>query len=519
MKPTTSERRTAVWMLILTSLYLTVELGFNARLLDVVGGTASADEIHHIEIYGRWISGAALTLFAWSVIFKKAFASGERLPVMLIKLLLAAAACCAVMYGLQEAIIRSVVATSSGESRARAAVLVPVTHILTKEDVALTGLEVTAADYQTPEGKSFLATFALQALAVPDLGDKMRKIADPVFGFVAQEARGGLAGAYDAYQESQKIIEKQYETDYLNGNRSYESAIGTTPARQREAWADYENSLRKQRWTPSTVPAFHTGRVRSSVQKKVPVPNNWRPSDQATFYAAVANRVQREALNEFSSKSGGLMPNLSLSQFMASNNIQGKWRTALKIPSFVALVPGQSQVQFGALTYEAIIAADLKRLKFERLAEPKAYTDGAQFSVVGRDSIRALAVPPIALFFSLLGAFTHLFKCLLWTGKVFFAWPSRFVLMALALYAILVFSVPLSLTNRFTEQTLYKKLEKDTRERMPAGIGQVVSSMVRWSIQMQHYFYPVNEAVRIHVLQGMNFGYRDTPATFEMKAR
>lgn len=46
----------------LTAVYLAFELAFIARLLDMVGGSASSDEIHRTEVYGRTLSGIALAL-------------------------------------------------------------------------------------------------------------------------------------------------------------------------------------------------------------------------------------------------------------------------------------------------------------------------------------------------------------------------------------------------------------------------------------------------------------------------
>ena len=508
-KTTASERITPAIMLVLTATYLLVELGFNARLLDTVGGTATVEEIDSIEIYGRWISGAALTLFFWSGLFKKAFASKPHILRLVIKMVVSAAVCCTTMYAIQEAIIRTVVAVSSGEARARAAVLVPLAHILTKEDVSLTGLDVTAKDYQTPEGKSFLATFALQALAVPEFGDKMRKVADDMFGRIAEEARGGSSKAYLAYIESQREIEKQFQGEYARGNRSYQTALDDIPARQQAAWADYERSLAQKRWTPATVPSIYAGRVRSNVQKKVPVPNNWRPSDRATFNAVVAQRVQQEALREFAKKSNDVPPNLTLAQFMLTPNVQKKWREALKIAGGVRLSPNLSEKQFAATVFDEIIAADVSKLKSDRMAPPQSYAEGGLRATLGRDSIRALAVPPIALFFSLIGALTHLFKCVLWTVKIFANLPSLIIFASAVVYFGLVIIVPFQFTNRFTEQPLFNKLEVDTRTHMPLGTGYAVAGMVRWAIQMQHYFYPVNEHVRVNVLGGMRFGYHD----------
>lgn len=50
---------------IVTALYLIVEFGFNARLLDVIGATPTADQLHSIEQYGRYISGFAVALMVW----------------------------------------------------------------------------------------------------------------------------------------------------------------------------------------------------------------------------------------------------------------------------------------------------------------------------------------------------------------------------------------------------------------------------------------------------------------------
>ena len=497
-------------MLALTATYLLVELGFNARLLDTVGGTATAEEIDSIEIYGRWISGAALTLFSWSGVFKNAIASKLNVFWLSVKLVFWAVVCCTTMYAIQEAIIRTVVAVSSGEARARAAVLVPVAHMLTKENVKLIGLDVTAQDYQTPEGKSFLATFALQAIAVPELGEKMQKFADGLFGRIAEDSRGGSRSAYHSYIESHRAIEQQYRDEYLKGSRSYKAALDGIPAKQQAAWSDYEKSLAQQRWNPSTVPMVWAGRVRSNVQKKVPVPNDWRPSDKATFFGAVEQRVQREAFREFTRKSNGVMPNLTLTQFMLTSNVQSQWRDALKIGAEVILPPNLSEKQFAATVWEGIIGADVNKLKRERMAPPESYADGNLHSKLGRDSIRALSVPPIALFFSLLGALTHLFKCMLWTTKIFVIVPRLAILTTFVIYLGLVIVVPFPKTNRFTEQPLFVKLEGDTRAQMPMRSGYVVAAMVRWAIQMQHYFYPVNEHVRVNVLGGMRFGYHGT---------
>ena len=64
----------------LTLVYLLFELAFNARLLDVVGGTATQDQIHHIEIYGRSLSGAAVGLLVMQWLLGRRNASKNQSP-------------------------------------------------------------------------------------------------------------------------------------------------------------------------------------------------------------------------------------------------------------------------------------------------------------------------------------------------------------------------------------------------------------------------------------------------------
>ncbi|QLG88004.1 hypothetical protein HQ393_06875 [Chitinibacter bivalviorum] len=61
-------RRYYLLMVLLTISYLTVELAFNANVIDVIGGNAAKPLIDSVEHWGRLISGCALALIAWSIL-------------------------------------------------------------------------------------------------------------------------------------------------------------------------------------------------------------------------------------------------------------------------------------------------------------------------------------------------------------------------------------------------------------------------------------------------------------------
>jgi hypothetical protein len=505
---TRNDRIAAGTMLVLTLIYLMVELGFNARLLDTVGGTATSEEIDAIERFGRIISGAALTLFVWGNVIRKTLETKEGFFRLLFKLSLSAILCCALMYVVQETIISTIVARSSEDTRSRAAILVPVTHLLTLEDVTMKGLDLTAEQYRTPEGKAFLATFALQALAVPELGTRMSKIGEAVFWRVAEESRGGYDKMYGHYRESVDQLDSQYRNQYLAGVRRYRDVIADSPRQQQYAWNGYVSNLARKRMRPNTVPRYYFGRVRASVQESVPVPNNWHPADQVTFNNAVHKKVVDAAQSAFESEAGGLPPNLSRGEFFAHNRIQEQWNSGLKITPGIRLTPDWTRDEFVS-QIEVIIGHDADRLRRERMASPENYRDGARLEKVGLDSVRALVVPPIALAFSLLGAFTHILKTVLWLLKLFVT-PTRLVVIsAVTLYMSAVLIIPLFLHNQVTTQPLFLKLQTYTIDHMGFE-GLPVAAMTRWAVQMQHYFYPINEAVRLRVLGDARFGYQPT---------
>lgn len=60
-----------MFVTLATAIYLCIELAFNARLLDVIGGLASAEQLHNIESYGRAISGFAVALMLWGWLIER----------------------------------------------------------------------------------------------------------------------------------------------------------------------------------------------------------------------------------------------------------------------------------------------------------------------------------------------------------------------------------------------------------------------------------------------------------------
>lgn len=517
--PRSRERRIALVMLVLTLGYLIVELGFNARLLDVVGGLASHDEIESIEVFGRLISGTALALLMLGFQLQKGARRGWDAATYAVRVPLVAVTCISAMYFGQRALIDWLVDRSTADDRSRAAVLVPMTHLMTRENFTLTGLNLEAEAFRTPEGKTFLATFPLQALSVPDLSERLTRQAPIMFAIFAEKMRGGPDEFHRAFLESQRGLEKQYETKYLDADRKFnqETSGWKLTQRQAEAWRDYEDSLRRRnrRLRPDNVPRAHWPAVRKDLRAKgIQVSDSWAPSDRAGFNVAVARKVRQEGLATFRRDARttlgiahDLDPGLSFEQFLANPGIQLKWKDALQLPANVRLVKDQNAGTLERAVYEPTIEADAERLVRERMANPQEYADGGRFEEVGRDSYRSLIVPPIALLFSLAGAMTHIFKCGAFAFKSVRKVNPWLFKAALVGYLALAVAIPLRLTNQVSSQHLFQRLAEQTREGLGGIKGPLVAGGIRWTTQFQPIFYPVNEFVRTSILLGMTYGY------------
>lgn len=519
------ERRIALTMLVLTLCYLIVELGFNARLLDVVGGLATHEEVERIEVFGRLISGTALALLFLGFQLKKASSQNWERGTYLVRLPLVATICIATMYFGQRALVDWLVDHSAAEDRSRAAVLVPMTHLMTQQNFSLTGLDLDAAGFRTPEGKTFLATFPLQALSVPGLSDRLTKQAPIMFAMFAEKVRGSPEDFHRDFTSSQKRLQELYEQEYLPASRRFteETTGPALSSRQDAAWYDYRASLqrRHRRLHPGNVPPAYWPSVRQELQhKEVPISNSWRPSDRQGFERAVEQQVRNKALASFREQarnalglSRNLDPGLSEDQFLAHPAIQDKWKESLSLPQHLKLSPDPSVGALERAVYEPAIEADAERLVRERLASPSLYADGARFATIGRDSYRSLIVPPIALFFSLAGAITHLFKCGAFAVKArrkVSPWAFR---LALAAYLGLAATLPLLLANQVTGQHLFQRLADQTRDGLGGFKGTIVAGGIRWTTQFQPIFYPVNEFVRTKMLLGLSYGYEGDSGT------
>ncbi len=517
-------RAAAILMLLLTGIYLVWELAFNARLLDVVGEVGDFKQVEALEVWGRLISGLALALVYLGYRLNKEAARGlapHQLGWRWIMIIVIGITLMAMMFFGQKWLINQLVDSSSAESRRRAAVLVPMTALVKAGRVEFPSLNLSAQDYTTPQGKTFLATLPLQTMSHPDLFPRLEEVGvDRLFGAFAQNTRGSSDEFLKVYRQSVEALEKSYHGAYTDATKAYQRAVGPdAKARKEQAWSDYKNRLRNERrgLHPGNVPRMYWGRVRNDViASGVPVPRNWNPSDRATFNATVGKAVRERALSEFRNKSsalvapfGSLDPGLSLNEFLLSPGILASWQSQLKLPNSIKPALRMDATRFETAVYEPAIDADVRQLIRTNYADVRDYEKNGRQFTAGEQAYRSLIVPPVALVFSLLGAVTHIFKIMIFALKVVRRVGPAAYWGSLTGFFFLIGLIPLMATNNITEQKLFQDLQGYTKEQLTGGF--VVAAGVRWATQFQPYFYPVNEFARTRILPSPKFDTKLAP--------
>lgn len=496
----------------LTAIYLIVELSFNARLLDVVGGASPPDAVHSIEYWGRGISGAALALAVWGMGImplanKRQWPSGT----IVIVLALSAAASGWFMWNLQRGIVNFLVDRSTGTERRLAMKLNLVERNAVLGLWGLQDITLTPDVLQSPEGKSFLALLPFMASSFEGVEGKIDVGLEHSTQLLAASQIGSPLEFYNkAFVPSVTQIYGAYKT-YVDGYNAYQDALTRIPQQTRAAWLDYVAGLGRKGYSPRSVPRSLWPQVAASERSNgIPVSPGWEPDDKDGFVNAAQLALTEKAEAAYEARArlpdGEVIPKgLGLEDFELQAGIQRQWHDVLHLPGNAKLAHGLNGERFVETVYSPI-AATVAARAMRTFDQPETYyADGGPAESSGRDAMALLVVPPIALAFSLAGALVHLFKISNYLARIGVGWAGDSLRFnPTPMIAMVVVGIALSAFLLDNEITRSKLFEFQQREMF--GNGQAPQATVcRWVVQAQPYFWPVNEWIRMNVLHGFAF--------------
>jgi hypothetical protein len=507
---------------ILTAVYLCFELAFNARLLDVVGGTASQEQIHNIEIFGRSLSGCAVALIMlqWMLSLHKD-GSGPGL----VSILFAVAGSFALTYIALNAFVEWRVAQSTPSFRHASQNILLVQRALVQGNVELDGLTDEPGLFAQPAGKAFLAQFPLMATSINNLDTKIH---DAKLNLIAQQVSRQLGGPGGFYRESylKAVQSTQERWQQYNRMPSAGDMSSSVAAQEDKAWNKYVSDLGRRGWTPSTVPGYARSAVVRKVRAEIPVPASWDPGDEASFREAVVTRARQRlgAAGSRAPSAGGqkLPTGLSWPAFFAHPGVQTELRQRLRLPARVTLQPAYANaVSFQREVFDPLVAEIARKELVHYDAPVSNFATGAPLAEKGLEAARMAIVPPLALFFSLLGAMTHTGKlCYLGLKFVCNVVPAlarrRLVLWPMIVLIVIALGGALRLTSTpVAESRLYAYMSSQIHESGDQGStfdwiwSRAKTNGLHIVAVGQDIGYPYFERIRTDLLGGITYGYQD----------
>jgi len=484
-----------------TFIYLIFELSFNATLLDIVGSNPLPDEIDKIQKYGRILSGFAFAIAIWPLLITMVKVKSALVKTTVISVITYAIVF--LVYKGEEKFVDYLVEKSSPEKRYSSLHLIGLQKLLISEDLGIKGLDISHNDIQKPDGKTFLATFPFVLASVKDIHIKIMKEKPAIIRRLIDYKYGGYETLYKHYTDSEKKIKSLYYDSYIPAIKKADASYSKAVTKYKEAWDEYIELLKKKGINPYDIPEELFPKIVKEVQKRgIPVPDDWDPHDRDMFEAAInlkTEKIQGEIEKKFTSASqkqyGVSLPRgLSLDQFLLHPAIQGKWKDALHLPKKITLYPGMSKQQFRKLVYEPVL--DIKQSEMLSIynSDIRSFADGNKFETIGKSNMRAMIVPPIALFFSMLGLFIHILKITAFMLQIITGYTIRFktlILIVIAFFMFVVFNIiPLS---KITKQDIFANYLLPLTSRQ---YSMPVACAIRGTIHMQTVVYPISSKVR-----------------------
>lgn len=495
----------------ITLVYLLLECAFNARLLDVAGGQADSHDIKEVEFWGRIISGLAVALalcgtFVLPWLHRRKAGWKEYIGM---STLIALPVIFCVSHA-EKLLIDTLVQHSTPHERRVATLASVASHQLRKGEVELQGIDISPETLASPEGKTFVALFSPFVAHLPN-GDAiiLRNLDTLVRQSVTQRMGASdqlFSGAFGSSLKSWGEVYEKYASEVVI---PYRKKLRAIPDEAEKAWQDYVNELKQHKTTPSKIPQWQHYKARDSVQRKgIPVPYDWKPSDKATFIQVFQKEAKEQLTVQVRTaiiKGNPRMAQLPLENFddfetfLLHPVVQQQWREALQAPESAILKNGMNPRDFERQTYtpwyEHLVAQQKKAL----LADSSDFDSGGKHETLGKEAMRGLIVPPLALLFSLLGIIVHVCKTGFYSLRLLLPWLSLAIIVNVALFGALM-AAPLLLSNPISQNPVFNRVESRIATDHP-----YTAKMLRWIIEGQTYIYPVNNWVRIHVLRGATF--------------
>jgi len=459
-------------MALVTACYLTVEIPFSVRLVEVLGGSPSKEDIDAMENFGRMLTGVAVSIWIVGVLlFPRLHARGRGMLFSLVAAAFVGMASTWATFTALDAIAHYTGFNSTGMER-KEAFLSVVARNQIAADGSIGGLASTGEN----DWNAFIAVSPMLSSA---------ETLSSVYGtnlqeLVRSEARR-LVGGPDQmrtalFGEQFESVRRAYER-YSEGSRKYLDAKANLNADAAEAWNRLQAELHRK--YPDGLPEsgfFQAPIVRHiKFDLGIPVDQYWDIRDRAGFigpYKTVAlQKIEKAYSDEMLLQMGEgetIRAGLDMDGFVAQPAIQKRIREAIGLASStVAITPKMSEASFAAQVYAPKVAAAEREFAEAMSAPVSDFEAGGRFAKRGIDSVKAARLPAMAILLSIAGAALHIYKLSGYLSRLlsstvrigFLGGPFRHAVAASV--AIAAFAAMASSGNAVVQSPAYSQVKGD----------------------------------------------------------
>ena len=258
------------------------------------------------------------------------------------------------------------------------------------------------------------------------------------------------------------------------------------------------------------------------MQKRLNVPSNWRTDDRSTFNEKITARIK----SRFKDNAGAVYKDnkiiasgLSFAAYVAHPHIQSQLQTEMKLPADVAVLPTYASAEeFSKKLYLPVVQEQAKK-ELKRLELPAIqYLPLGTRADAGFKAAQAVLISPIALWFSLLGAITHLCKLMYQLTRLVVIWVPvpglarlRFLTLAVPLVVLLGLGALISRSDtKATLSSAHQFLRTQAIEAADNGGSYVQTRLLLGAMHAvevgQSHAYPLNHAIHTQLLGNFSFG-------------
>jgi hypothetical protein len=504
-----SERWTII-LLICTFAYLCLELGFNARLLDVTGRRSPELAIHGIEQWGRIISGVAIALAACGCICGHANYAHRHVkdippwPDWIVGFLCALCSLVVVIaaWSAEKGWIDYRVNSMSAAERR-----VGVTGLALRRFV----FDTVDASNSPPPVPVYETSYALfPARYWPVLDGLSGVDAEATAGLKSEaEQQSAIDGAYNSATEAISRLRGRY----ADAQAGYATAMNDAQAQAQTAWNQYVQTLADHNLRPETVKSDQWYYVANQVRAKagLEIPDDWVPSDRATFDRVALSMAEDEASAKWLSAvapefpEASFDPHGSFAAFLAEPAIQSVLRRRLSLGGSTAIIPltdGLSEAVFRSQFYEPLVEARAKsEWQAIRAADDRDFEAGGSYLCDGKAAAYARLLPGFSLTLSVLGVAYHSSKIVWYAFGLF---PQLLSLVTrLALRGSLLGAIVAApyLAHHASPSTAPDPTVSSIIELRDVPIDFFGD----WLLRAQELYYPANDWIRRHLLSDVQF--------------